>query len=369
MMVKSQETPVPNRPSKITRLALPSLLLICWVSPAFAFYNHVSDSINQEARGLLYAGSGYIDNKTAAEVSARLMYNADFNNYHMEYHQVWQKRFATENVYQTQADRLNLSFSNESIYIKIGRQPINLATTFYFSPNDFFGSFSVQTFNRDYKQGVDAIYTELRLGELSQLSALAVNNTNENLPTSSILRFESASENISWMILAGEINSQTPFNPLIINQTAQKQTVVGGSIQTDIFDNIGIRAEGHISKQRGQTIQEWVLGLEHYSSSDLTLNMEWFNHGAKIPTSSLPYAGSQYLALGLSYIFTPLLSGSFSSIFNMDDHSQLHTAYLNYSLSNESTFNVYMLQPSKKNTTTEFGNYSPVAGLELFFYF
>lgn len=368
-MVKSQVTPVPNRPAQSTRLAFLSLFLIFWVSPAFAFYNHESANINQEARGLLYAGSGYVDNKTAAEISARLMYNVDVNNWHMQYHQVWQERFATENSYQTQADRLNLSFSNESIYLKLGRQPINLATTFYFSPNDFFAPFSVQSFNRDYKQGVDAIYAEVRVGELSQLSALMVNNTNENLPTSSLLRFESAFENISWMILAGEINSQAPLSPFTINPAAEKQTVLGGSIQTDIFENIGIRAEGHISKQSGQTTQEWVLGLEHYSSSDLTLNLEWFNHGANRPTSNLPYAGSQYLALGLSYVFTPLLSGSFSSIFNMDDHSQLHTAYLNYSLSNESTLNAYILQPSKKSTSTEFDNYAPVVGLESFLYF
>ena len=355
----------------IKQLSLPFFaFLLLWASPAFAFYASEEGALSQEARGLWHERAGLVDSDTVIAASARLMYDLNWHDWHMEYHQVWQKVFSGDHAYQTQADRLNISMSNETIHLKLGRQAVNLATTFYFSPNDFFAPFSLQTFNRDYKTGVDALYAEMRLGELSQVTGILVNNHDESLPTSSILRFESAFDNVSWMMLAGEINSQGTPTPFNLNPADNKLTVVGGSIQTDIFDTIGIRAEvGHQSNQEVVTNLEWVLGLEYYANADLTLTTEWFHHGAKAPTALLPYTASAYMAIGASYTFTPLLSGSFSGTFNIDDDSQLYSVYLNYSLSNESTISFYALQPSEKSTTTEFGNYLPVTGLELLFYF
>ena len=351
------------------RTSLLALLLIAWVTPTFAFYVNEEGELSQEARGLWHESAGLVDSDTAIAASARLMYDANWQDWHMEYHQVWQKVFSGDHAYQTQADRLNISMSNETLHIKLGRQAVNMATTFYFSPNDFFAPFSLQTFNRDYKTGVDAIYAEMRLGELSQITGILVNNHDESLPTSSILRYESALENISWMILAGKINSQGTPIPFNLNPADSKQTVLGGSFQTDIFDTIGVRAEGHQSKQDSGTNTEWVLGFEYYANANLTLTTEWFHHGAKALTALLPYTASAYMALGASYTFTPLLSGSFSGTLNMDDDSQLYSVYLNYSLSNESTLSFYALQPSEKSTITEFGNYLPVTGIELLFYF
>ncbi len=343
--------------------ALLFCLPLVWVSPAAAFYYAQSENTTQEARGLIYGAAGDVDSDLSGEISARLMYDADISHLHFEYHQVWQQRFTTGNPYRTQADRLNLSYSDESFHFKAGRQVINLATTFFFSPNDFFAPFSVQTFNRDYKQGVDALYTELRISDLTQLSALWVNNEYENVPTSSMLRFESAFSNVSWMLLAGEINSQPKLLP------NSKQQVFGASIQSDIFESVGVRAEGHLSEQGGKRTAEWVIGLDRYWANDLNINLEWFHHGANSPAANLPYFASEYLALGLSYPFTPLLNSSLNMIQNMDDQSKLFTLYLNYSLSDESTLSAYALHPDKKTVTTEFGNYLPVTGLEILVYF
>lgn len=341
------------------RSGLLCFLLLCWQTPALAFYSDEGEYLNQELRGLFYAAAGLVDGKKAGNTSARLMANADMKNWHGEYHQVWQLGFTNGRSSSSHADRLNLSYSGESFYLKVGRQVVNLATTFYFSPNDFFGSFSVRSFNRDYKQGVDAIYSELQLGGLSQLSALLVNNHREKAPTSALLRLESAFENISWMAFAAEVSDPFTF----------RQKIIGGSIQTDILDQIGLRAEGHINQHNHKRTAEWVVGLEQRWANELNLNVEWFHHGAKAVLNNLPYSGSQYLALGLSYPFNPLLNGSFSLIHNMDDRSQLHTAYLNYSLSNESTLSAYALQPNQKSITTEFGRYVPILGLELLVYF
>ncbi|MFK5894439.1 MAG: hypothetical protein QM504_14560, partial [Pseudomonadota bacterium] len=71
-------------------------------------------------------------------------------------------------------DRLTLRYSNQDVDLTIGRQAINLATTFYFTPNDFFAPFAAQSFFRVYKSGVDALRAEISLGEFSQVSLLSV---------------------------------------------------------------------------------------------------------------------------------------------------------------------------------------------------
>ncbi len=74
----------------------------------------------------------------------------------------------------TAIDRLNVRWSRDRLDLILGRQPVNLATTFYFTPNDFFAPFAAQTFYRVYKPGVDAARAEVRLGNFSQLSLIGV---------------------------------------------------------------------------------------------------------------------------------------------------------------------------------------------------
>lgn len=337
-------------------------LLMAYIPNSYAFYVSEHEHLSQEARGLLLLGSGEVNHQATQFASTRLMYDMDTSNWHVEYQQLWQQTYAATHTYQTQADRLNISYSNDTMYIKAGRQAINLSTTFFFSPNDFFAPFTIQSLNRDFKQGVDAINAEWQvdgfMGELSTLSLILVNNQDENLNTSSILRFESTLEHISWMVFAGNINP----TPLI------SQQVFGGSLQADLLGNLGIRAEGHISKQAGQQSSEWVLGLDQRLNPNITWSAEWFHHGEATIAPHLPYAGKQYLALGLNYQFTPLLLANLSLVKNMDDQSQLNTAYLNYSLSDESTLNLSVLYPSDKRFS-EFSLYPKVYALDYQIYF
>jgi len=61
-----------------------------------------------------------------------------------------------------EVDRLNARFSMDRYDLTVGRQAINLATAFYFTPNDFFAPFNASTFYRLYKPGVDAVRLEVR---------------------------------------------------------------------------------------------------------------------------------------------------------------------------------------------------------------
>ena len=69
-------------------------------------------------------------------------------------------------------DSLAGQWTTSHLDLTVGRQPVNLATTFYFAPNDFFAPFAAQEVYRVYKPGVDAARAEIRLGNLSQLTLL-----------------------------------------------------------------------------------------------------------------------------------------------------------------------------------------------------
>jgi len=71
-------------------------------------------------------------------------------------------------------DRLNARWSAQRLDVRVGRQPVNLATTFYFTPNDFFAPFAAQAFFRVYKPGVDAARADYRLDNLSTVSLISV---------------------------------------------------------------------------------------------------------------------------------------------------------------------------------------------------
>lgn len=345
-------------------------LILCgcllWATPAFAFYSNEAGNRYIEARGELTLSTGFVDTKSLSAASGRLMLDGDQKNWHIEYHHLLEIDSRSRNSRQQLVDRLNISFNNAQVGIKVGRQAINLATTFFFSPNDFFQPFAAQAFIRDYKQGVDGAYATLQTGALSQLSAIAVDGP---FNPSSVLRLDSVFKDLGWMVMAAQINptnQQQNLQP--VPQANVSQRVIAASVQADLFEQMALRAEGHISRQQHRNTTEWVVGLEYRGENDLSLQAEWFRHGAGKPTANLPYSGPTYLALGASYTFTPLLSGTVNSVHNVADHSQQQMIYLSYSLSDEGTLSAYGLIPSG-SFASEFGNRPKLFGLEYQVYF
>ncbi|MBU2590496.1 MAG: hypothetical protein KKC21_00545, partial [Nitrospinae bacterium] len=118
-------------------------------------------------------------------------------------------------------DRLNMRLSFERVDLTAGRQPINLATTFHFTPNDFFAPFSASTFYRVYKEGVDAVRGEVRINDLTQLSLIAVLGYEEDSSSSTgwsssmdegrnsyLARISTSLANFEWSILGGKVRRE-----------------------------------------------------------------------------------------------------------------------------------------------------------------
>lgn len=287
----------------------------------------------------------------------------------------------------TAVDRLNFRWSKDRVDLIIGRQPINLATTYFFSPNDFFAPFAAQAFYRLYKPGVDAIRAEIRLGNFSQLSLISVMGYHPDMSgitgwgdspadgkTSFLARISSVFNNFEWALNTGTIRGDN---------------VVGGSLQGEIFYHMGIRAEGNVSYPDNNTDDsrlEFSIGIDRHWANSLDLRLEYFYHGTgsdnpseyvtmPLNTGGLSsYIGNNYLAFGMGYEFTPLFRGNMSLISNIEDSSGLFSLYGVYSLSNETDLSINLGIPFGKTPEgllieSEFGLSPYSVNIELRHYF
>lgn len=246
-------------------------------------------------------------------------------------------------------DSGNISFGTRTSEVIIGRQPINLSVTFYFTPNDFFAPFAPQNFYREYKPGVDAIRVEQQLGDLSQFTLAGVLGYGEDPDsdsgwssepewsrTSLLGRFTQVNGNFEWGLMGGTV----PYF-----------TVLGASLQGELFQWLGIRVEGHYKDTWKDYLKDGLeisVGLEHRFASSLTVRLEQMHNGtgyssirevdqALMDGTLRPgYLGRDYTAFDISYEFSPLMVGEFLYLHNWTDSSGSFSMYSVYSLSNES---------------------------------
>ena len=288
-------------------------------------------------------------------------------------------------------DRFNVRLSGERFDLTLGRQAINLATTFYFTPNDFFAPFSATTFYRVYKSGVDAARLEIRLGELSQLSFYQVLGYEPDGSkssgwgggvsdgrASSLARLSFNMAGFEWALLGGRVVDKN---------------VIGGSLQGELFEWLGLRAEGHHAdpEQAGKkAYDEFTLGVEHTYENSLNLRLEWYYNGyaagagggamsdyiiAPAPGEAAgSYLGRQYLAFNVGYEFSPLLTVELLPIVNLTDDSYMLAVYSIYSLSDESelffSFSMpFGKKPDAGGINSEFGLYPASVAVEARLYF
>jgi hypothetical protein len=284
-------------------------------------------------------------------------------------------------------DRFNVRFSLDRFDLTVGRQAINLATTFYFTPNDFFAPFGATTFYRVYKPGVDAARLEVRLGELSQLSFFEVLGYDPDSSEPSGWSGSPSPGRSSHLARASA--NLMGFELALLGGRVARKAVAGASLQGELFGWLGLRAEGHHAdpdSAERDAYGELTVGVEHRFESSLELRLEWFHHGAGaasardygvIPTpgeTAELYLGRQYIAFNIGYEFSPLLTAQFLPVSNLADGSYLLAFYSVYSLSDESELSFSFTVPSGRKPDgggirSEFGLYPVSASLELRTYF
>lgn len=396
------------------------MLLVTVPLTAQAFYEWQSDGNSIELRGLI-RGIGIATNNANDELIfakdkllsgggfGRLMLDAQTKGFSVEVHVVqsvidselltggsrigsaleiersdalhWQ--FANKQL-DLVVDRFNVQFSGNNIDIKLGRQPINLATTYYFTPNDLFAPFAAQTFYRNYKPGVDAARLDWQWGELSQLSVYAVlNYPTENSNSTSR---QSSPNWRNTSVLARASTLIDTFELAVLFGQDQGDDIIGIDFQGELFEWLGVRGEGHLrfSDELGQSRDEkFSIALEHRFETSLTIRVEQFHQGSgagRQQDHSLTrqnnrfYLAKNYTALGASYEITPLLKGDAVWIYNQIDTSSLLALFTTYSLSDESELSLGANlpmgeQPKNGMINSEFGSYPKSVTVEYRVYF
>jgi len=295
----------------------------------------------------------------------------------------WQQEASGDYLAQLSLDCLALHYRGPDLYLTVGRQPINLATTFFFTPNDFFAPFAAQAFFRVYKPGVDGLRADIGLGELSQLSLIAVLAYDEE--TSADTGWSKGPDWARTSYLGRLVTNRLDWEFGLLAGTVHDRTVLGGSLQGELFDWLGVRISGHYGDPEageGDAATEFCLGLEHRFPNSLDLRGEYYYHGrgfASIEAANLAdaaggYLGRTYTGLAASYEFSPLLTGQALVLINWTDQSRLWSIYTVYSLTDESELSATLSIPEgdKPDDTwlnSEFGASPLVFFLEYRVYF
>jgi len=397
--------------------------LILPTGQVLAFYERQSEQLSIDARGfvrgfanaILYPDDPLLyPEKTSSGLAgiARLMIDMDagdqwrfeFNAYQtyipndlatqqssaglpvsVERSALFATNFSNQEQVYLALDRFSWRWSKENFDLSLGRQAINLATTFYFTPNDFFAPFSAQTFYRVYKPGVDALRAELALGDFAQLSVISVlgyrstadsdtgwSDKPDSERGSHLLRWSNAYGNLDTTLIAGRV---------------VRRNIIGTALQGEFFEWLGVRFAGHYAKPQSSSLaayQQFSLGIEHRWENSLELRWELFYNGqggdriadyiSIAQTANTRYLARRYSAFGGSYNITPLLIGQAVIISNLDDQSQLLSLNVIYSLSDESEMVVNVALPvgDKPDTgvlQSEFGAYPLMFNIETRLFF
>jgi len=245
-------------------------------------------------------------------------------------------------------DWANLTVTYGEADLTIGRQPVNLASTLYFTPNDFFAPFAADVFYRVYKAGVDAVRLEAGLGALTQLTLLTVAGYGHDQDNISGYKTSLDRERTSYLCRISAVAFD--YELVVLGGKVRRMMVYGGSFQGTFFDWLGVRAEGHLAKRMDNNKEaklEWTLELERRFPSSLDLRLAVYHHGAGVEyvdeyTKYLlseglesPYMARWYAGAGATYEFSPLWTGTALALMNLVDGSSIISLNAVYSLSDE----------------------------------
>ncbi|MBV1873029.1 MAG: hypothetical protein KUG83_10825 [Gammaproteobacteria bacterium] len=279
----------------------------------------------------------------------------------------------------TDIDRLNLQYAHDGMGVTIGRQAINLASTFYFSPNDIFAPFGSSNFYRIYKPGVDAFRFNRDVGELGQFDLFLVTGNPSAMEGSVadrgslLIHYSNVLGNFEWSLMGG---------------TVYEQAYAALGLQGELFNWLGVRAEGQLvnqdkpSKNEQMIVKSYTVGLEHRWENSFDLRVEYYFNGygkkqtifsipellANNSNNLSPYLGREYLAMGQGYQLSALTYLQFLWMFNVNNNAEIFYMDINHSLSNNTEFNMSVSLPDK-HASSEFSGLSRTLGVELRAYF
>lgn len=246
---------------------------------------------------------------------------------------VW---FDTEqSVMQSQVDRFYASYYNGDVELHAGRQRINWARTFVWSPNDLFNNYAFLDFDYEERPGVDALLAQY----------------NWSFGSSVQLGFRMADE-FDEMVLAGMLRTNWgDYDVQFLGGHYLGQFVIGGG-WAGYIQNAGFKGEmSFFLPDKNILKNPWTVtataGVDYMMPSSLYLRGELLYNGGfdevNAPLANLiqpPSADNLFIAktglfLNGSYPVTPLVNTSFSMMASFDRSLFIFIPQLSYSLTQD----------------------------------
>jgi len=249
----------------------------------------------------------------------------------------------TDTVLTNTIDRLSVTFTNENLVLKAGRQAITWGSGMVFHPADIVAPFSPNAIDTSYKPGADMLYGQYLFSNGADVQAIVVPRAatfggvvEEDLSTfatrgqfqlgpldASVMLARDRGDNVGSLSLSGPLGG-----------ASWNAEYVGWQLDTGAY---------HPS---------WLINIMNFASvgeMNLSYFGEYFHNGFGVapgavmdalPTSltdrmangQVFLTGTDYLALGASLQVNPDLSISPNAIVNIQDGSAIAGVNLNYTL-------------------------------------
>ncbi|MCU0454107.1 MAG: hypothetical protein MUE68_10655 [Bacteroidetes bacterium] len=228
-------------------------------------------------------------------------------------------------------DRFFLKTMAGSIDLTLGRQRIAWGAGRIWNPTDLFNPLNPASFSKIEKDGVDAATATVRLGDLSDLTA--VWNPQRNARSSGGIRARTNWEGIDGAVMVGRF---------------EDRWVVGGDITGDILD-AGVRAEGvYVMPAVGSAFPRIIVGVDNqfsgrwYGMAEFLFNGEGFDEASRyelgrLMTGQILQVARRYVIFQSSYLIHPLVTAQASLLRNLDDGSGFAGGTVSISLTDEAS--------------------------------
>ncbi len=268
------------------------------------------------------------------------------------------------------ADRLNVRYQGESWNVVVGREAVSFGGGLVFHPMDLLNPFAPAAVDKDFKRGEDMVQIQRRLGTGGEISLLGVGRRDDAGDPA----LESSSFAVHYRGMAGaleiEMLSGRHFEDDILG-VGVRWPLGGALVRTDVMATR--------LKNGDQVILSGLLNADYsFTSVDHPVHVfaEYYHNGFGVhdlaPGIPLPAALSDrvnrgevhvvmrdYLALGGSISWHPLMTQALVLVKNLQDTSAFLQSTLTFDLSSSQQLDVGLLVQTG-STGEEFGG-RPVA--------
>ncbi len=214
-------------------------------------------------------------------------------------------------------DRLWLQFSFDRLEIKLGRQRINWGQTFVWNPNDIFNSYSYFEVDYPERPGSDALRMQYYTGDASTIELAAKIDSSNRVTAAAYFRFNTLAYDIQ-----------------LLGGVYQEKDLVLGAGWSGNMGPVSFRGEmsyfrdlDHFSDTTGYLMTS--AGFDYTFSNSLMIQVEGLYsafakemdlysflqfYSGNLDVKNLGFTDWSFFA-NLSYPITPLITGSFATIW------------------------------------------------------